>query len=123
MRVVRRHRSLIAWILYACVVYSALVCSINHGQQSALELGIGGIFCSIDNHSRVAPNIDTGDSQSPVPMPSTGCPLCSVVTLSIAALLCLSWLLRSPGKTFVATEQRTNASPRVTWPPANPRAP
>lgn len=120
MSVVRSHRSLIAWILYACVLFSALACSIHHGQQSGLELsGIGGLFCSADNHSNVVPNSDTGDSKSP----NLGCPLCSAFTLSIAALLCLGWLLRPAGKIFAATEQRTNSSPRVTWPPANPRAP
>lgn len=123
MRVVRSHRSLIAWILYACVLYSALVCSISHGQQSALELGIGGIFCSVDQHSSAAPNSDTGASKNTSLMPNLGCPLCSAFTLGIAALVCLSWLLRLAGKTFAVSEHRTSTSPRVTWPPANPRAP
>jgi hypothetical protein len=124
MRVVRCHRSLIAWMLYACVLFSALACSLNHGQQSGLELnGIGGLFCSVDNSPGAGLNGDSGDSKSSSLMPSMGCPLCSAFTLSIAMLLCLSWLLWPTGTTFSYREQRDNTAPRFTWPPANPRAP
>lgn len=124
MRVVRSHRSLIAWLLYACVLFSALACSINHGQQSGLALnGVGGLFCSADNHAGAALKSSFSESKSYSVMPNLGCPLCSAVTLSIAALLCLSWLLRPAGKTFVLAQPAPLTSPRFIWPPANPRAP
>ncbi|WP_166362534.1 DUF2946 family protein [Pseudomonas akapageensis] len=124
MHVVRSHRSLIAWMLYACVLFSALVCSIDHGQQSGLQLnGIGGLFCSLGDSSGAGLDSDPGDSKNPSLMPNMGCPLCNTFTLSIAALLCIAWLMRPAGKTFVRTDQRTTTSPRFTWPPANPPAP
>ncbi|WP_449433212.1 DUF2946 domain-containing protein [Pseudomonas putida] len=123
MRIVRSHRSLIAWILYACVLYSALLCSIHHGQQSALQLGIGGSFCSMDHKATAGVSRDTSDSKTPSLMPSLGCPLCSAFMLSVVALLLLSWLLRPASKTFARSELRSNTSSRVPWPPLNPRAP
>ncbi|MBZ9783769.1 DUF2946 domain-containing protein [Pseudomonas sp. REP124] len=124
MSVFHRRRSLIAWILYACVLFSALTCSLNHGQQTGLELnGVGGLFCSVDNSTGDEVNNGAGGSRSTSLMPGMGCPLCSTVALSIAALLCLSWLLHPSGKKFAITERRVDTSPRLIWPPANPRAP
>lgn len=99
MSVVRSHRALIAWMLYACVLFSALACSFTHGQQSGLELnGIGGLFCSADNTTGVGLGEKSDDSKNPSLMPSMGCPLCSAFTLTFAMLLCLSWLIRSLAK-------------------------
>ncbi|MCH4876472.1 DUF2946 domain-containing protein [Pseudomonas sp. TMW22090] len=123
MSVVRSHRALIAWMLYACVLFSALACSFSHGEQSGLELnGIGGLFCSVDNHTGVGLGEKSDDSKNPGLMPTMGCPLCSAFTLNITMLFCLSWLLRSHRKTFKYRQQRESTCPRFTWPPANPRA-
>ena len=43
-----RLRPLIAWTLYACVLFNLLSCGIAHGQMSGLMLnGAGGAFCSL----------------------------------------------------------------------------
>lgn len=124
MKVARNDRSLTAWILYASILFSLIACGIHHGQMSGLELnGSGGLFCSVDNHSAAGLDGDSGDSKTPSLMPSLGCPLCSAFTLSIAMLVCLSWLMLAAGTRFSYRELREHSSPRCTWPPANPRAP
>jgi hypothetical protein len=124
MSVTRKHRSLIAWGLYACMVFSALVCSISHGQQNGLELnGAGSLFCSLDGHGATKVPGGFGESRSSGLMPGMDCPLCSAMILGVAILAGLSWLLRRSGKTFSGIACSFLPSSRVTWPPANPRAP
>jgi hypothetical protein len=51
------------------------------------------------------------------------CPLCSAVSLGIALLFCLGWMLRRQRPPRLGGEQRSKAPPRSCWPALNPRAP
>lgn len=121
---VRRHRSLIAWALYAFVLFSALTCALSHGQMTGLQLsGVGGLYCSANDNA--LPGLD-----EVAPEPAGGnlisrldCPLCSGAVIALAALLVFAWLLRSPGRSLRLPDRQAKRSPRYHWPPANPRAP
>ncbi|MGF6693935.1 DUF2946 domain-containing protein [Pseudomonas sp. D(2018)] len=121
---VRRHRSLIAWMLYGCVLFSAFACAISHGQMTGLQLsGVGGLYCSANENA--LPGLDEAPSDLPSGnlMPMLDCPLCSAFTLAVGLLFSLGWLLRPSRVPQPAPEHPGNTHPRFNWPPANPRAP
>jgi hypothetical protein len=117
------NRSLLAWLLYFSVLFNVLACGIGHGQMLGLSLnGFGGAFCSADNSS--GPTLDSGsgsvnDASATTPF---NCPLCGAVSLGLALLFCLSWLLRERRDRLPGFEPRSKAPPRYSWPSANPRA-
>lgn len=50
MKLARHHRSLLAWTLYACVLFNALACSLGHAQSAGLQLsGLDSLFCSVND--------------------------------------------------------------------------
>ncbi len=68
MKFARADRSLIAWMLYCCVLFNVFACSIGHGQMVGMQLnGIGGQFCTVDPRTQ-APS-------RPTP-PMKTCPRC-----------------------------------------------
>jgi hypothetical protein len=121
MKLTRQHRSLLAWALYACVLFNALACSIGHGQMVGLQLsGISGMSCAVGD-SGAAADYNDGSSKSLL-SGSFSCPLCASITLSLALLFCLSWLLRPSRSRFLPRPSKRHPPPRFTWPSANPRA-
>ncbi len=120
MKLARQHRSLLAWTLYACVLFNAFACSISHAQMVGLQLsGLSGLFCSIGDTSTP----DSSDTSSKNILGATfSCPLCSSITLSLGLLFALGWLLRASPQRFVARPSDGPPAPRFTWPSANPRA-
>ncbi|MNZ37923.1 hypothetical protein D3C78_553840 [compost metagenome] len=124
MDAVRRQRSLIAWVLYGCILLSALACAIGHGHMSGMQLnGIGGLYCSTSGH--IDPAADNGLAGSPghAELPALDCPLCGAFIVGVAALFFLAWLIRPGANPFRHPAPRRATSPRHNWPPANPRAP
>ncbi|WP_280354688.1 DUF2946 domain-containing protein [Pseudomonas sp. BN414] len=120
----RRNRSLIAWMLYACVLFNLFACGLHHGKAMGLELsGLGGAFCS--GASNAGPSLD-GDLDGSAASGWSGifkCPLCGTIPLAMAALFVLAWLLGVRDARPITFEPRQKTSPRHTWPSANPRAP
>ncbi len=117
------HRSLLAWLLYFSVLFNVLACGIGHGQMMGLSLnGLGGAFCSADDSA--GPTLDSGSGSisDDSATPSFNCPLCGAISLGLALLFCLSWLLRPRRDRLPAWEPRSKAPPRYSWPSANPRA-
>lgn len=116
-------RSLIAWTLYVCVLLNLFVCGLGHGQMLGQQLnGIGGAFCSVDG--KQAPLSDKG-----LGSPASGnisnyfaCPVCAAVSVAIAFLIGLAWLLGLGQAPRPAHDRRNKAPPRYSWPSANPRA-
>ena len=122
----RTRRSLTAWMLYACVLFSLFSCGVHHGQLSGLQLiGLGGQFRALDSFAGHAGSpVDDGLSDS---LPGgwvnlLQCPLCGSLALGIAFLLGLAWLRL--GRRAHPRLGRTcpRLPPRHCWPPANPRA-
>jgi hypothetical protein len=120
MKSTRQRRSLLAWTLYACVLFNALACSFAHAQMVGLQLsGISAMSCVVGDSG--AANYSTGVGQSSLSS-TFSCPLCTSITLSLALLFCLSWLLRPSRPRFLPRPSKRHPPPRFTWPSANPRA-
>ena len=123
MKLARTDRSLIAWMLYACILFSALACSIGHGQMAGLQLsGIDGAYCSAQGNS--GPAIDLAGAGAPLSNVAggTGCSLCSTFgALILAAFFGLLGLL-APGRSPAPPPRLSSTAVRFLWPSANPRA-
>ncbi|MDH4569918.1 DUF2946 domain-containing protein [Pseudomonas sp. BN414] len=123
MKIARPDRSLIAWMLYVCVLFNLFACGLHHGQAMGLELsGLGGAFCS--GQSNADPGLDgnLGGSAASGWSGVFKCPLCGTIPLAMAALFTLLWLLGVRDARPSTFETRRNAPPRYLWPSANPRA-
>ncbi len=125
MKPAARSRVLTAWMLYFCILFSALACSVGHGQMAGLQLsGIGGLYCSAEGNS--GPGLDQGFAgQAGSGLGSLLGGLVCVglgLGLGLALLFCLSWMRRPARCPAPTPEQRCKAPPRYTWPSANPRA-
>jgi hypothetical protein len=120
----RKDRSLVAWMLYACVLFNVFVCGIGHGQISGLTLnGVGGQFCSTSNDGVADVGGDPGtQSESSSWASNFSCPLCSSITLSLVFQFSLAWLVRTNHAQRKPVESGSKAPPRYSWPSANPRA-
>jgi hypothetical protein len=119
----RKDYSLIAWMLYACVLFNLLSCGIAHGQMAGLALnGAGGQFCSISNSGIADFGSDLFNQSKSNWASNFTCPVCSSITLSLAFLFCLAWLVRTRQVQRKPVETRSKAPPRYSWPSANPRA-
>ncbi|MBB2495267.1 DUF2946 family protein [Aquipseudomonas ullengensis] len=124
MNLARDDRSLIAWVLYASVLFSLFACGIHHGQMSGLSLsGLNGAFCSVGSDS--GPGVDLGGSQSTQQATASfSCPLCSSFAVAVA-INSASWALDYvPGSAVAPIIVRSWAQPppRYQWPSLNPRA-
>ncbi|RBJ86105.1 DUF2946 domain-containing protein [Pseudomonas sp. MWU12-2534b] len=125
MNLTRSDRSLVAWMLYCCVLFNVFACSIGHGQMLGQQLnGIGGQFCSIDPNTQ-APSQQPADQDSlPTLSKAFGCPLCSSGGMGPALNSSLSLaLLPQPQAPPLARQFQSHLPARFTWPAAHPRAP
>lgn len=122
MKTSRQDRSLIAWMLYACVLFNLFACGLHHGQAMGLELsGLGGTFCSTGSSGPLLDG-DLGASSTSGYSSAFKCPTCGTTLLGIAALFVLAWLLGVRDARPKLLEPRLKAPPRYLWPAANPRA-
>jgi hypothetical protein len=125
MKLARTDRSLIAWILYFSILFSALACSIGHGQMAGLQLsGIDGVYCSASGGD--GPAVDFGGVGTPMPNPASGfgCALASsFVGLALAAFFGLLGLLPHGTRLPPSPPTRLGSAVRHAWPSLNPRAP
>ncbi|WP_437883010.1 DUF2946 domain-containing protein [Pseudomonas sp. LRF_L74] len=123
MNIARHDRTLIAWTLYACVLFSLFACGIHHGQMSGLALsGLGSGFCSESRDG--AASHDLGDGQHDAQFDAMSCPLCSSSGLA-AALGSAPLLAALPADASSAPLELPNRAqppPREAWPSLNPRA-
>ena len=123
MKPTRTDRSLIAWTLYCCVLFSAFACSIGHGQMAALQLsGLDGQYCSFAGN--VGAGVDLSGSGIPAVNPATGsaCSLCSTFgALILAAFFGLLGLFAA-SRPPLAAPASVPRPVRYLWPSANPRA-
>lgn len=117
-----RLRPLIAWTLYACVLFNLLSCGFAHGQMSALSLlGAGGQFCSLLPKASPAPIKDLTGSHDSLKSEQAACPVCSGAIIVLMAIFALTWPRLRPS-CLGGPEPRCKAPPRYSWPSANPRA-
>ena len=116
MKLARTDRSLIAWMLYCCVLFNVFACSIGHGQMVGMQLnGIGT--------QAPAPYKST-DESLPTLSKAFGCPLCSTGGMGPALNSSLNVaVLPQPHAPPPAIVASADIPARFTWPAANPRAP
>ncbi|QLF91851.1 DUF2946 domain-containing protein [Pseudomonas sp. ABC1] len=121
MQISHQNKTLTAWALYSCVLFSLLLCGIHHGQTAALQLsGLDGLYCmSLDSGSSLGEGQSAGHAIDSGLTSTSACPFCSVITLAIAVVLGAIWL-RTLKQDHPRSLDRT--SPRHRWPPSSPRA-
>lgn len=119
MKIARQDRSLIAWVLYASILFALLACAVHHGQGVGLQLsGLDGGFCSLHGEAGGSATGEPADAM----MSTFQCPLCSAMVLGLALLFGLGWLPRARRLLRPWHEPRAKTPPRYLWPSANPRA-
>ena len=125
MKLARADRSLIAWMLYGCVLFNVFACSIGHGQMVGMQLnGIGGQFCTVDPRTQAPAPVNTGDESLPTLSKAFGCPLCSTGGMGPALNSSLTLaILPEQHSPPLAVVTNADLPARFTWPSANPRAP
>jgi hypothetical protein len=120
----RPNRPLLAWMLYFSVLFSALACSVGHGQMAGLQLsGLDAVFCGGALGGSL--NGDLAESGMPGANPATGfaCSLCSsFVGLALAAFFGLLGLLPMRQPPPSPRPLWAGLPVRYLWPSANPRA-
>ncbi|MEX6504106.1 DUF2946 domain-containing protein [Pseudomonas zhanjiangensis] len=123
MKMARTDRSLIAWILYFSVLFSALACSIGHGQMAGLQLsGLDGQYCSFEGNVGAGADLSGSGIAAVNPATGSGCSLCSTFgALILAAFFGLLGLLEVARQRF-ALPSFAPRPLRYQWPSANPRA-
>jgi len=125
MKFARTDRSLVAWMLYCCVLFNVFACSIGHGQMVGEQLnGIGGQFCAVDPATQAPSANYPSEEKLPTLAKSFGCPLCSSGGMGPAlnSSLTLAILPQQHSPPAVAIT-RSDLPARLTWPSAHPRAP
>jgi len=126
MKPTRTDRSLIAWTLYCCVLFSAFACSIGHGQMAALQLsGLDGQYCSFAGNFGAGADLTGSGIPALNPATGSGCSLSSTFSAIILAaffgLLGLLGLLAA-SRLPLAAPALVPRPVRYLWPSANPRA-
>lgn len=125
MKLARTDRSLIAWMLYCCVLFNVFACSIGHGQMVGMQLnGISGQFCTVDPRTQAPLPSNSTDENLPTLSKAFGCPLCSTGGMGPALNSHLNVaVLPQPHAPPAAVVLAADIPARLTWPAANPRAP
>lgn len=123
MNMARRHRSLIAWMLYFSILFGALACAVGHGQMAGLALsGLDGQFCSLDDASGGSKSLGDMGVVGGNLASGSGCALSSSFgALLLAAFFGLLALL-APSRHWPVPEPVHRHPPRRAWVLANPRA-
>lgn len=120
MTMTRQPRALIAWMLYACVLFNLFACGIAHGQVAGLQLsGLGALICADSSFG----SGDPASMAEPLGgVASFGCPLCSGMALGMTLLFALAWMQRRGRALRLSLPLCLHVPPRYLWPSANPRA-
>lgn len=125
MKFHRTDRRLIAWMLYASVLFSLFASSIHHGQMAGLALsGLSGGYCTMEGGGGMGQNAGDADHAGKATA-QFSCPLCSSSTTALA-LNSSAWDLRDIPKGVISpvvVRSWAQPPPRFLWPSLNPRAP
>ncbi|MCF5311540.1 DUF2946 domain-containing protein, partial [Pseudomonas lurida] len=106
MKLARADRSLIAWMLYSCVLFNVFACSIGHGQMVGMQLnGIGGQFCTVDPRTQAPKPSNSTEENLPTLSKAFGCPLCSTGGMgpALCSSLTVGGVAQPPPRPFFTT--------------------
>ncbi len=128
MTYARTHRSLIAWMLYAFILFNGLACSIGHGQmlgEFSKALGMSAMDCSSGHHG----SIGKADLSMPaehellMKLSMTDCAFAGTLVFAFVLFLGISWLIRSMRLNRPTSEPERRKPPRHLFPGITPQAP
>lgn len=127
MTYARRHRALLAWMLYAFILFNGFVCSIGHGQM------LGDFSSAATLHSMdctaAFPSLGSLDDLAvtePGPqlkLVADDCAFASSLILYCVFFLVLGWLLARSRESSFVPWLCSKASPRHSSPGLAPQAP
>ncbi|MFV1944078.1 DUF2946 family protein [Pseudomonas luteola] len=127
MKYVRTHRSLIAWMLYAFILFNGLACSIGHGQMLGELLNTSGLNvmdCSGHNDSSANTDMsDAGDHGLLMKLSMSDCAFAGTLALSIVFFLGLSSLIAAARSSRPLVESFKLRPSRYLIPGLAPQAP
>ncbi len=123
MKLARKDRPLIPWLLYFSILFSAFVCAIGHGQMAGMQLsGLDGQYCSFEGNFGAGADLDGSGIVAPNPATGSNCALASLFSaIILAAFFGLLGLLAAE-RTLPLPALHIPRLARYRWPPANPRA-
>lgn len=139
MNFFRSHRSPIAWMLYAFILFNGLACAIGHGQMmgafSAKPVVAephhehhGGASMSAAHHA-MAMDMSAVQVDKNMAMPGSmqslfgDCSFAGTLTLAMIFFVALSWLIRTRHPRFVFPSLWPGLASRRCFPGLNPQAP
>jgi hypothetical protein len=138
MKFVRSHRSLIAWMLYAFILFNGLACSFGHGQMisSLFEPSTPGAAhdhhaAMSGSHAGMSMDMDMDMSASSGKMDMNAnmagmfgdCSFAGSLTLAMVFFVALGWLIRSRQPRFSLPPLWLGRPARHAFPGLNPQAP
>jgi hypothetical protein len=140
MKSVRTHRSPVAWLLYALILFSGLACSIGHGQMlgSMMSGAAGGPgMNTMQDPATQPPDLHAGmhmDTSTAAPadrahpggsmsMMFGDCTFAGTVTLALSFFLTFGWLMRRRPAFLSLPRLRSGMSLRDSLPARHPQAP
>lgn len=134
MNFVRTHRSLIAWMLYAFILFNGLACSFGHGQMISSLFDPSTPSSAHDHHaamssSHASMDMDMSASTGKMDMNASmagmfgDCSFAGSLTLAMVFFVALGWLIRSRQPRFSLPPVWLGSPARQPFPGLNPQAP
>lgn len=133
MKFVRSHRSLIAWMLYAFILFNGLACSFGHGQMISSLFDPSTPGAAHDHHAAMGDgmsmDMDMSASSGKMDMNASmagmfgDCSFAGSLTLAMVFFVALGWLIRSRQPRFSLPPLWLGRPARHAFPGLNPQAP
>lgn len=138
MNFFRTHRSPIAWMLYAFILFNGLACAIGHGQMMGAfsakpaapsHHGHHEMSSMGDAHHEMSMDMSMGGSAKDMAMPGSmqslfgDCSFAGTLTLAMIFFVALGWLIRTRTSRFILRSLWHGRTSRQCFPGLNPQAP
>jgi ascorbate-specific PTS system EIIC-type component UlaA len=138
MNFFRTHRSPIAWMLYAFILFNGLACAIGHGQMMGAFSAKAAAPSHHEHHGGSSMSGMDHDMSAEAPMDMSGknmampgsmqslfgdCSFAGTLTLAMIFFVALSWLIRTRNPRFIFPSLWSGRASRQCFPGLNPQAP
>ncbi len=125
MTFARTHQSLIAWMLYGFILFSALACSISHGQMLGAFNQLNDAATCGEHHAASGNSgmSDMSEHARVMKLAMTDCAFAGTLALSLVFFIGLSWLAGSIDNVLPRLERVRKKPPRYSLVGRLPQAP
>jgi hypothetical protein len=125
MNCARTHQSLIAWMLYGFILFSALVCSISHGQMlGAFNQSGDSDICGAQQAASGQMDMAGMEQHALImKLSMTDCAFAGTLALSLVFFIGLSWLAGALRDVIPRLDAIRKKPPRHSLPGRSPQAP